>query len=176
MNHDSQASSVLSEELFTVNLTDEQIARFWSRVEKLEPDECWPWRGQLDRKGYAKWRLKCKALFSCGYKDFFGSRISYFLNYGAFASRLNVCHSCDKPICVNPAHLFLGTQKDNMHDCIKKGRYLYPDAGIVTEEIVRKVRQLCQNKIPQRRIAEQLNLSQACISLIHSGKRWKHII
>lgn len=75
---------------------------------------CWEWQGELDRYGYGKFR--------CGVHILKAHRYSYELAYGEFDKSLHVLHKCDNPKCVNPAHLFLGTNQDNIADKIQKGR------------------------------------------------------
>jgi hypothetical protein len=57
-------------------------------------------------------------------------RVSFTIHKGVIPEGLMVCHSCDNRLCVNPDHLFLGTQKDNMQDCLKKGRLKIPDGNV----------------------------------------------
>lgn len=98
-------------------LNEPDTARFWKYVEKRGPDECWPWKGTMSEKGpYGYGVLNVK------HAIFLAHRISYALCNGD-PSGLCVCHSCDNPPCCNPAHLFLGTQIDNMLDMNKKGRH-----------------------------------------------------
>lgn len=77
---------------------------------------CWLWTGKIkewgDTRGY----------FRTGGKDRFAHRVSYEIFCGEIPKGMNVCHKCDVTICVNPDHLFLGTQGDNMRDCSHKGR------------------------------------------------------
>lgn len=87
-------------------------ARFWAKVMKT-PD-CWVWTGKLMTSGYG--------VMSVGHSGSIGAhRASYEMEYGPFDKRLYVCHHCDNKRCVRPDHLFLGTQKDNMQDCVAKG-------------------------------------------------------
>jgi hypothetical protein len=88
---------------------------FWSRVDVRSDDECWEWQGAITAVGYAK--------LPFAWEGRIASRYSYYLNIDEnFNRNLFVCHRCDNPICVNPKHLFLGTQKDNMQDMQAKGR------------------------------------------------------
>jgi len=96
--------------------------RFWSKVVKAGPDECWLWQGAIHTKqGYGNFR-------ATPYKDgnISAHIASWFLSTGAWPQEgLFVLHSCDTPLCVQPAHLFLGTHTDNMQDMANKGRQRY---------------------------------------------------
>lgn len=86
-------------------------------MEKVEVDEatgCWMWTGAKTPRGYPKTFYK---------GAYFGAhRLMYFLEKGNIPEGLNVCHDCDTPLCINPDHLFTGTQKDNLKDMTDKGR------------------------------------------------------
>ena len=75
---------------------------------------CVLWTANSDKNGYGK--------IYYNKKHWRAHRLSYYLNKGEISESLQVCHQCDTPACINPQHLFLGTNKDNMIDKVKKGR------------------------------------------------------
>lgn len=93
----------------------ESIAdRFWSKVDKS--GECWEWTGKrLARYGYGSFYLERRKRVSA-------HRVAYWLANNHDPSELFVMHRCDNPPCVNPDHLVLGTDLDNIRDCVEKGR------------------------------------------------------
>lgn len=94
--------------------TSKDIERFWSKVDKSGgEDACWIWTGCTGRGyGQIKW----------GRGMIVSHRIVWILTYGDIPNSLLVLHKCDNPPCVNPQHLFLGTQSDNMKDMFHKKR------------------------------------------------------
>lgn len=100
--------------------TPSVIARFWSKVDKLPIHKgCWIWTAGRGTRGYGQ--------FSIGGRNHSSHRASYEIQYGSIPEGLSVLHRCDNPACVNPSHLFVGTQKDNMVDMVQKGRSLRGD-------------------------------------------------
>ena len=89
------------------------LKRFWSKV--LKTDSCWLWQGKLVGFGYGQ--------ICVDYKRYQAHRFSYIIAHGSIPKGQQVLHRCDTPRCVNPAHLFLGTQADNVADCVAKGRH-----------------------------------------------------
>lgn len=92
--------------------------RFWAKVQKIDDaDSCWIWSAKTNHGGYG---LITEA--GAGSRTLSAHRVSYEINIGPIAEGLLVCHRCDNPPCVRPSHLFLGTNQDNIDDCIRKGR------------------------------------------------------
>lgn len=97
--------------------------RFWAKVDKSGgPDACWPWAGHRSPQGYGKAPLPRAATAIYGARAMQAHRLAYVLASGPIPAGLLVLHSCDNPPCCNPAHLRVGTYKDNLRDMYERGR------------------------------------------------------
>ncbi len=102
--------------------TPKVVSRFWSKVDRSGgPDACWLWTTSTFGSGYGQFKLEPRNLRA--------HRVAWEITHGCVPDGLFVLHRCDNRRCVNPAHLWLGTHKDNMADMQRKGRAATGDAN-----------------------------------------------
>ena len=134
-----------------------QADQFWDHVDKSGgPDACWPWIGSRNKFGYGRlwWKGKQGA----------AHRVSVELS-GRSIEGLCVCHHCDNTFCVNPTHLFVGTQQDNMRDAVKKRRHhrKFSDAQVAA------IREAVAAGEPQQDVAARFGASRSSVSFFARG-------
>ena len=132
---------------------------------------CWLWIGATSPHGYGS--------FAFNGENRFAHRVMYETKFGKFEKELLVCHKCDTPACVNPAHLFLGTKKDNAVDMVKKGRWVgpsgekHPQAKLTIPD-VHKIRSL-HKKRKNTEIAKKFDVHINTINCILAKQTWKGV-
>ena len=122
------------------------------------PNGCWNWVGHTNRGGYGQMRVRGKT--------YSAHRLSFMLNRGPIPDGVCVLHRCDVPACVNPDHLFLGTDLDNKNDMIAKGRNpIGPKHGRarLTPEQVAEIRTKRSAGSGLRSLAKEFGVSQTAI-------------
>jgi hypothetical protein len=104
-----------------ISIAERIEKRIEKRIERIPIAGCWIWTDTLDRKGYA--RLSMYIAEKKHYNPRLAHRISYETYVEPIPAGMNVLHRCDTPACVNPHHLFVGSQADNIEDMVRKRRH-----------------------------------------------------
>ena len=145
--------------------------RFLRHINKNTTNGCWEWTSAKTKSGYG--------LFSIRGSQKYAHRIAYKEYVEDFDNTLFVCHKCDNPSCVNPAHLFVGTAKENSRDMVMKQRniFVYHPKGKelpfckLDESQVKDVKSLRAKGISLKQIANMFNISESMVSKIARGHR-----
>lgn len=153
--------------------------RFWSKVRVLGVDECWLWTAGTTSNGYGAFWLngKHKRAHSIAWK---------FYNGDLPPDKPYVLHHCDTPACVNPRHLYAGTQQDNVNDMMRRGRQAPTELkrhlgekngrAKLTEDKVREIRVLyASGEFSYRALGKRFGVSCQLVSQIVNYKIWTHI-
>lgn len=148
--------------------------RFWEKVDRRGPDECWEWQAGTDKDGYGRIRLGNDR----GQKTVRAHRLSFEMHNGETPpDDMVVCHTCDNPPCVNPAHLWLGTNLDNILDMESKGRRPVGEAtgkATLNPDLVRKIRHLYPGSTMEQ-IARELGVGKQAVYHCLNGRTWRHV-
>lgn len=152
------------------------MKRFWSKVKKTS--HCWHWQGGKFKHGYGAFWFNGKNVKAHRFSwEQFNGRIPKGTGYHGIC----VCHACDNPSCVNPKHLFLGTNQDNRIDCVKKNRHNVAKGmghygTFFKNRDIKHIRSLYEKgSDTQQNIADKYGVSRSLISMIVNRVVWKHI-
>lgn len=155
------------------------IGRFESYVIPEPNSGCWLWIGALSRTGYGAFSL-------IGHKGVPAHRAAWILFRGEIPAGLCVCHRRDNRICVNPDHMFLGSHRENMLDCLRKGRFVtermlasrrgerHGRAKITASDVTDIRNAYAAGEMPLK-ISSRYNISAATISNIVARRKWRHV-
>lgn len=144
--------------------------RFEQKFVKGHPDECWEWTAAISSNGYGVIGLGRRTDGTTH-----AHRVSYELYIGQIKDGLDVCHICDNRSCVNPNHLYTGTRKDNMQDCVKRGRTnkpsgeRHPRAKLTVQDVI-EIRASTKSR---KELAAQYGVGLSTIRKVLLRDSWK---
>jgi len=145
--------------------------RFWAKVDKAGPDECWLWTASLCGTGYGQ--------FWVGGRMLKAHRVAYEMVNGPIPAGGGphgtcVLHRCDNPLCCNPRHLTAGTQAENIADMKAKGRHAHGETSYA-KLTVEQVLEIRRDTRVSRVIAADYGVGQQLVSMIKRRQRWSHV-
>lgn len=150
--------------------------RFWAKIKKT--DGCWLWTGSLNNKGYGEIGIGGR-----GSGTVYTHRASWILHFGNIPRGMCVLHNCpggDNPACVNPDHLWLGTQSQNLADMDEKGRRRvvigssHPKTHLTETDVIR-IRCLRREGATVKSLCEEYRVNSGTMSRICTRQSWKHV-
>jgi hypothetical protein len=149
--------------------------RFWNLVDRRGPDDCWEWNGGLCGPGYGIFKI---GTLRVDRRNVMAHRFSYELHFGPLVDDLFCLHRCDNKKCVNPKHLFMGTQDDNMKDKVAKGRQPRGTTSYnakLSESRLEAARLYRLNGWSYKKIADRFNIHVMSLYKAMKGQTWKHL-
>lgn len=133
---------------------------------------------EILRKGQHSGHVRIRV----GRKKYQAHRLAWIAERGPIPEGMAVCHKCDNPPCVNPDHLFLGTQTENIADMDRKGRRgIWRPTGekhgmaVLIESDVKAILERLKSGLSQSKVGREFSVSRGCIQAIANGRSWTHI-
>ena len=146
-------------------MTQQLEDRFWAKVDKRGSDECWEWTGAKQNQ-YGQFRKPGSR------KKLYAHRVSFEIHKGQIPDGMCILHRCDTPLCVNPNHLFLGTQAENLQDMSNKDRRY---TKLKAPEVL-QIRELFNNgDFSKKILGHRFGVTEQNINRIVSRQTWSHI-
>lgn len=148
-------------------MSDKDIERFLSKIDRGGDNDCWEWKANK-REGYGRFRI--------GDKLYGATRIMWKLTHSDPYGSL-VCHTCDNPSCCNPNHLFIGSDADNNADKESKRRANHPkgEANGLSKLTDIQVAEIYMSTDKARDLAAKYNVTDVCINQIRNAETWTHV-
>lgn len=152
--------------------------KFWEKVGICGEDECWEWRASKNNKGYGNFYV---SIGNSKDDHWLAHRMSYKLSYEGFDKSLCVLHKCDNPPCVNPKHLWQGTNYDNVQDKLNKGRMRdmkgeNNSGNKLTESKVKEIRELyATGNYTYEDLGKMFDVHYSTIGYVNNGRLWSHV-
>lgn len=143
------------------------LTRFWARVNRADPDGCWPFLGYVAPHGYGQFafdRYRIRA-----------HRFAWVMSRGEIPEGQDVCHRCDNPRCVNPSHLYLDTHHGNLLDSVRKGRKNCFGRQKLNADQVYLIRARAAQGERHKDIAGDFGIARHTVGQIANRKFWKHL-
>lgn len=153
------------------------VVRFWTKVDSSGgPTECWPWQASRHRFGYGVVGVGSATDGTRGTDV--AHRVAWQVTNGHIPAGACVLHRCDNPPCCNPAHLFLGTQRDNFAYMVSKGRVRRGErtgTAKLTEDDVVDIRSVYAFGGTQKDIASVYRIARQTVSRVVLRQTWRHL-
>lgn len=144
--------------------------RFWSKVDKRGPDECWEWQAYRKKSGHGEFRVDRHK-----YKIQFAHRVAYALEHGIPLEQLPevLRHKCDNPPCCNPRHLLPGTHQLNVADRVERNRSARGTSNGRARLTADQVQEVLASTESGVILAQRFGVHYSTISKIRQGKNWR---
>lgn len=147
--------------------------RFWAKVDKRDPKQCWEWTGAI-ANGYGRFGITTAGRTVA----VTASRLAWELTNGPIPKTMWVLHRCDNKSCVNPAHLYLGDRADNTDDAVTRGRIKkgsgHHGAKLTEEQVLEIKRRFSAGGVGQAVLAREFGISKVAMLDVLRGRTWAH--
>lgn len=173
---DPRKEAVALKSLHKKNKRSKNLPFFFFEKISWGISDCWNWCGCTDSTGYGRTSNRFT-------NQNFAHRWSYELFNGEIPDGLKVLHKCDNPSCVNPEHLFLGTQQENVQDMVQKGRHVYglgkgeksPNHKLTKEEVLEMRKAYESKKYTYKQLAKMFNISVMTMYRAVTKRSWGNV-